>query len=455
MSLSSRLEGVLRRLASDPRPSDPASQVSPQPPAAPIDLARVPLDTRDHVLGTDEEFLEAMYWIVLGRPVDAEWQKVRTRHFALGQPREGMLMAALASSEFRQRYLDILGGDRSASDESALEGALRGVGTNEAFVEACYVFLLARAPDAEGAAYYVAQLAERHVPRCEVVYGLVHSDEFARRYRAACPSGGRLPVDTQLCELANPAKWDNPEWRAVMNALHVHAEKKLAMHRKAYEFTQAAWGLDRVGAIPDEAAVLSVGAGHESLAYWLANRVRLVIGTDLYPGEWESSAGAEGDARVVTHPEEFAPFAYRQDRLRFLRMDGRFLAFKDASFDAVYSLSSIEHFGGWRGARQAVEEMARVLKPGGWLALATEWRVSGPPSPEEGVFEPDEVRALIDLPTLRLAEPLDDRVWSRYTATPVDLKRNRFETPHMLVEIDGTVFTSVMMFLRRVEEVRP
>jgi hypothetical protein len=83
------------------------------------------------------------------------------------------------------------------------------------------------------------------------------------------------------------------------------------------------------------------------------------------------------------------------------------------------------------------------------LALATEWRVSGPPSPSEGIFEPEEVRALIDVPALELVEPIDDRVWRRYESRPVNLRLNRFETPHMLVEIDGTVFTSVMMFLRK------
>jgi len=281
------------------------------------------------------------------------------------------------------------------------------------------------------------------------MYSLLQSDEFASRYKFMCPSGGRIPVDVQLCELANPAKWDNADWRAVMHSLRLPAEKKLAMHRKAYEFTQTAWGLERLGALTEAASVLSVGAGHESLGYWLANRVRSVIATDLYPGEWEASAGAEGDARVITEPEAFAPFEYRTSHLRFLRMDGRRLAFRDAAFDVAYSLSSIEHFGGFAGAREAVEEMARVLRPGGVLALATEWRVSGPSGEREGIFEPAEVRALVDMPSLELVEPLDDRVWQRYEATPVDLRRNRYETPHMLLSIDGTVFTSVMLFLRK------
>jgi SAM-dependent methyltransferase len=402
-------------------------------------------------MGTNEEFLEAMYWIVLGRALDDEWRKTRGRHFELGQTRESMLLAALGSSEFRSRYHgyhEVADPDVVVPGEEHLETDLQTLGTNRAFLDACYTCLLGRDADPAGAAYYLGTLDEGE-PRYKLVYALLQSDEFRNRYRRLCPSGGRIPVDVQLCELANPAKWDNPEWRRVLDALRLPAEKKLAMHRKAYEFTQTAWGLDRLGALTETTRAVSVGAGHESLAYWLANRVRMVIATDLYPGDWEASAGSEGDARVIKHPEEFAPFAYRRDHLRFLQMDGRKLAFADGAFDIAYSLSSIEHFGGFAGARDAVVEMARVLAPGGVLALATEWRVSGPSGAGEGIFEPDEVRALIDMPSLELVEPIDDRVWQRYAGTPVNLRLNRYETPHMLLEIDGTVFTSVMMFLRK------
>jgi SAM-dependent methyltransferase len=405
--------------------------------------------SRETVLGTDEEFLEAMYWIVLGREVDAEWRKARARHFELGQSRDAVLRAALGSSEFRQRYDDVRDPDVAMTGEDALEAALSALGTDRAFVHACYEMLLGRGADAEGLAYY-EQLLRSHESRHKVVYSLLASPEFDARHRALCPSGGRVPVDVQLCELANPAKWDNPDWRSVLYDLRLQAERKLSMHRKAYELTQTAWGLNRLGALTPAAAVLSVGAGHESLVYWLANRVQLVVATDLYPGDWEASAGSEGDARVLVDPAHFAPFPYRRDHLHFLRMDGRRLAFRDSVFDAVYSLSSIEHFGGWQGARDAVEGMARVLRPGGLLVLATEWHVNGPPPrPDEGIFEPAEVRGLVDLPSLELVEPIDDRVWQRYAATPVDLRLNRYETPHMLVAIDGTVFTSVLMFLKK------
>ncbi len=42
--------------------------------------------------------------------------------------------------------------------------------------------------------------------------------------------------------------------------------------------------------------------------------------------------------------------------------DVRDLPFRDASFDAVYSMGTIEHFD---ETERAVEEIARVLKPGG------------------------------------------------------------------------------------------
>jgi SAM-dependent methyltransferase len=151
---------------------------------------------------------------------------------------------------------------------------------------------------------------------------------------------------------------------------------------------------------------------------------------------------------VLRNPAAFAPFPYREDRLVFLQMDGAALAFRDATFDIVYSLSSIEHFGGVDGARRSVADMARVLKPGGVLALATEWCVRGPAGGE--VFSPDEVRHIIDQPSLRLVQPIDDRVWDRYEMDPVDLRVDRFQTPHMLLKHDETIFTSVYVFLEKI-----
>jgi len=261
------------------------------------------------------------------------------------------------------------------------------------------------------------------------------------------PASARIPRDVQLCELANPAKWDNPDWLAILRSLASAPIEKAQMHRKAYELAQTMFGLQRLGAIRGSARILSVGAGHEPLLYWLANHAGRVIATDLYEGAWQSEFAAEGNPDVLRNPAAYAPFPYREDRLWFLRMDGAALAFGDATFDAAYSLSSIEHFGGVDGARRSVADMARVLKRGGILALATEWCVRGTAGGE--VFSPAEVRRIIDHPSLHLVQPIDDRVWDRYETEPVNLRVDRFQTPHMLLEHDGAIFTSVMMFLRK------
>jgi len=187
-----------------------------------------------------------------------------------------------------------------------------------------------------------------------VVRALLHSPEFGQRPR-------RVPRDTQLCELANPAKWDNEEWVAILRSLELSDDKRL-MHRKPYEFAQLIFGCRRLGVLDGTAAVLSVGAGHEGVLYWLANHVGRVVATDLYEGVWQDVQGREGDPNVLSNPEAYAPFPYRRDRLIFMRMDGRRLAFADGSFDVAYSLSSIEHFGGVENAWATLREMGRVLR---------------------------------------------------------------------------------------------
>jgi SAM-dependent methyltransferase len=99
----------------------------------------------------------------------------------------------------------------------------------------------------------------------------------------------------------------------------------------------------------------------------------------MYEGIWGRMQGREGDPDVLHRPEAYAPFPYRRGSLAFVKMDGRWSAFRDGAFDITYSLSSIEHFGGLPGAVATIREMTRVLRPGGILALATEYVLSGPP----------------------------------------------------------------------------
>jgi hypothetical protein len=92
-------------------------------------------------------------------------------------------------------------------------------------------------------------------------------------------------------------------------------------------------------------------------------------------------------------------------------------------------------------------EMARVLGPGGLLVVATEYILAGPPYEE--AFSPAEIRGLFDVAGLRLVQPIDERVYDRHEYRAVDLRKNLHQRPHMVVEVDGTRFTSVIAFLEK------
>ena len=90
--------------------------------------------------------------------------------------------------------------------------------------------------------------------------------------------------------------------------------------------------------------------------------------------------------------------------------------------------------------------MARVLKPGGMLALATDWAVAGIPAS----WCSGPKSSGLDRRPRSVARRADRRPGSgAATTVPVDLQRNPFETPHLLVEDTGTTFTSVFVFLEK------
>ena len=164
--------------------------------------------------------------------------------------------------------------------------------------------------------------------------------------------------------------FEDPAVRARIRDIVPGHEPRAELRRKFWEYAMLTLFLEDVGQLEAETEVLSVGAGHEEVLFWLANRVGRVVATDIY-GEGEFGA-VEADAAMITDPGRFAPYRYPADRLDVRWMDARRLDFPDASFDVVFSLSSIEHFGGLRDVERASREIGRVLRPGGYAFIVTE-----------------------------------------------------------------------------------
>jgi SAM-dependent methyltransferase len=124
--------------------------------------------------------------------------------------------------------------------------------------------------------------------------------------------------------------------------------------------------------------------GAASTRYYAANEERLfaehlapldglrILKTDLWDEAkntrilaWAAHRGARPFGVDISEPtarQAHAAFTGAPSPLRAAAADVRALPFRDASFDAIYSMGTIEHF---EETEQAVREMVRVLKPGG------------------------------------------------------------------------------------------
>jgi SAM-dependent methyltransferase len=308
--------------------------------------------------------------------------------------------------------------------------------------------------------------------------------------RDAVPERAQLRRQyVKLCDLRD---FDDPAVRTRIRAIAPGHEARAEIRRKFWEYAMLTLFLEDVGKLHEKTIALSVGAGHEEVLFWLANRLRRVVATDIY-GE---GSFVEADDMMLTNPARFAPYPYPAERLDVRRMDGRSLEFADASFDVVFSLSSIEHFGSTADVRRAAREIGRVLRPGGYAFIVTECFLSRHLTNSRllqtavriatrgrvlekatlrrralDVFTPRELQTLIVQPSgLDLVQPLDLTI-SPETFTNVIRWRGPGqyepatgdEWPHIVLqpalpalatEIRGAPFTSVALALTKLDRAR-
>ena len=281
----------------------------------------------------------------------------------------------------------------------------------------------------------------------------------------------------KLCDLRD---FDDEVLRSQLREMIAPRPPEEEVHRKYWEYAMLGLYVREAGLLDEGASVLSVAAGHEEPVFWFANHVDRVVATDIY-GDGDF-VGHEARQTMLSAPESFAPFPYRQDRLEVLHADALNLPFPDGSFDLVYSLSSIEHFGGRAEVRRAAGEMARVVRPGGHLVIVTECLVDRHPldsplvqtviraatlgrrcgraTPTRRItdtFTPAELDRVIVAPTgLALVQSLDTTVSPETRANIIHWDPDgslRPATgapfPHILLQGHGSPWTSAFLAFRK------
>ena len=207
------------------------------------------------------------------------------------------------------------------------------------------------------------------------------------------------------------------------------------------------YGLRKLRRLSPEAVALGVGCGHEPIIFFLAARLRKVVATDLYEGDFSRH---EADPRILRDPEAFAPFSYHRDRLEVRRMDATALDYPRDSVDIVFSFSSFEHFGSRREQRESLAEIHRVLRPRVVVVLTTEmilntWGRHGDYFRREELLDD-----LIPGAGLCLAGGEFHFGTSRATLEGlVRLPREVDRRPHLVLRRWRTYFTSCCLFLEK------
>lgn len=137
----------------------------------------------------------------------------------------------------------------------------------------------------------------------------------------------------------------------------------------------AIFGINRVPALPTDAFLpsgegrvvdLGAGTGRSSIMVLRARPRVTVVASDLFGTSFDQHFGAHGTPQDRLRANLTA--AGVADRATIATADMLKLPFEDASFDAVVSAYAMDHLGG-DGARQALAQAYRVVKPGGDFLL--------------------------------------------------------------------------------------
>ena len=225
---------------------------------------------------------------------------------------------------------------------------------------------------------------------------------------------------------------------------------EVAEAEQAYRAWCLQWSIDKVRAYDvalilshpevriDRAILLETGAAGSLFGCYVAERTWAGWMLDDYSG-WPGGRVAynEGPNRIEgeTWPELWRR-ARGLGRVWPDTGDMLNIRFSDQGFDTVACLSAVEHVGSLANIEQAMREMGRVLRPGGWLCVSPEmgeetfnahgtWMLS----------EADLWRYIVEPSGCELVPPYD-LAWEHGTD----------KGP---LHDDGREVTSAMMFLRK------
>ena len=174
-----------------------------------------------------------------------------------------------------------------------------------------------------------------------------------------------------VADLSNPASIFEGEMPA--------AEPGRALLRKWWEWDYLADCAEKLDLLRADKRGIGLGVGTEPLIYFFGRHCGQIVATDLYSADTPWAA-----ARLVNFRESVllaSPFPLPPGRVLVENADMRCLPVGEASQDFAWSTSSVEHVPTLSSLLAVYAELARVLAPGGFALITTEFCLSGAPYP--------------------------------------------------------------------------
>jgi ubiquinone/menaquinone biosynthesis C-methylase UbiE len=180
----------------------------------------------------------------------------------------------------------------------------------------------------------------------------------------------------------NQDDFRHPSLWGVIRGIFLHDQLRFGdafpVHREDRHHWQAAMtarAMTEMGVLGPRSQILGVGAGNAPIVFWLTNKVGQIFATDLYLRD--GSPAATLYQSMISEPARHWPGSWNPRRLVVQHMDPLELRYDDASFDGVFAIHVLERFSSEDDTAQALNEIYRVLKPGGLASLHLEFQSDG------------------------------------------------------------------------------
>lgn len=184
-----------------------------------------------------------------------------------------------------------------------------------------------------------------------------------------------------LSKVANVKDFDDASFQQIFKKYNIFPDTPFPFsnntitNRKTWEIGMAIYSFDKYNLLSADKEFLGIGVAKEQTISILSNYAKRVFATDIYldQGSWKDWH----DGNLLIDARPYMGDGYNHQRVVWQHVDGKELPYEDNSFDGIFSCSSIEHFGNESDIREAIEEVCRVLKPGGVAAISSEYKISG------------------------------------------------------------------------------